>query len=126
MSASYLVDTDVLVDFLRGVPPAVEFVTRNADRIALSAIVLSELYAGAREDEIADLDDFVANLPVLAIGPEIARAAGLLRHRYGKSHGVSLADALLAATATHHGLDVKTLNTKHFPMFNGLQPAYRK
>lgn len=45
---------------------------------------------------------------------------------YGKSHGVGLADAIVAATAQIENAELKTLNTKHYPMLKGLQPAYVK
>jgi len=43
-----------------------------------------------------------------------------------KSHGVGLADAILAATAEVENAELKTLNTKHYPMLKGLRPAYKK
>jgi len=121
-----LVDTDIFVDFLRGNDLAIDFVRTNATRIVLSSIVVAELYAGARSEELPILDELPQSFPVEPITADIARAAGLLKSRYARSHGVGLADALIAATAKHHDLDVGTLNTKHFPMFPGLEPPYRK
>ena len=43
---------------------------------------------------------------------------------YQRSHGLEFPDALIAATAEHHGLTLATLNVKHFPMFRNLKPAY--
>jgi len=60
------------------------------------------------------------------VSAEIAKAGGLYRRNYGKSHGVGLADAILAATAEAENAELKTLNTKHYPMFKGLKPAYTK
>ena len=48
MSRPILLDTDVLIDFLRGYDKAVSFVTVNLDRIILSSIVVAELYAGVK------------------------------------------------------------------------------
>ncbi|MHC4458909.1 MAG: PIN domain-containing protein, partial [Planctomycetota bacterium] len=53
-------------------------------------------------------------------------AGGLYKRDYGKSHGVGLADAILAATAEAENAELKTLNTEHFPMLKGLRPAYTK
>mgnify|MGYP000852648065 CR=1 FL=1 len=50
----------------------------------------------------------------------------MYRRDYGKSHGVGLADAILAATAEAEKAELKTLNTKHYPMLKGLKPAYTK
>ena len=48
MSRPILVDTDVLIDFLRGHDEATGFVTANSEDILVSSIVVAELYAGAR------------------------------------------------------------------------------
>ncbi len=44
------------------------------------------------------------------------RKGGLYRRDYGPSHGVGLADALIAATAELHQAKFVTLNARHFPM----------
>jgi predicted nucleic acid-binding protein len=41
---------------------------------------------------------------------------------YEEGHGIDDADALIAVTAEHYGLDVATLNVKHF--FPRLKPPY--
>jgi len=127
MPKPILVDTDVLVDFLRGYGKAVSFVNSNSDRIILSSIVVAELYAGVKgEGEQFILDSFVSLFPVVAITAEIAKTGGLYKRDYGKSHGVGLADAIVAATAEVEGAELRTLNVKHYPMFKYLEPAYRK
>ncbi len=127
MERPILLDTDVLVDFLRGHKQAVAFVTENADRIVLSAIVVAELYSGVRGDvEEAALGDLIGLFRVGDVTSEIARSGGLFRRDYGTSHGVGLADALLAATAVSEGAELATLNARHYPMIKGVRPAYRK
>jgi predicted nucleic acid-binding protein len=122
-----LLDTDVLVDFLRGHSRAVAFVNARSARIILSSIVVAELYAGVRGDrEQAALEDLVSLFRVVPVTGEIAKTAGLYKRDYGKSHGVGLADAILAATAQAENAELKTLNTKHYPMLKGLRPAYTK
>ncbi len=127
MAESILLDTDVLVDFLRGHSKAVAFVKARSARIILSSIVIAELYAGVKGDaEQAALEDFVSLFRVVPVNEEIAKAGGLYKRDYGKSHGVGLADAILAATAEAENAELKTLNTKHYPMLKGLRPAYTK
>ncbi|MEW6751330.1 MAG: type II toxin-antitoxin system VapC family toxin [Candidatus Latescibacterota bacterium] len=122
-----LVDTDVLVDFLRGYDKAVALVTGHAARIVLSAVVVAELYAGVKGDaEQAAVESFVSLFRVVPVDARIAKTAGLYRRDYGRSHGVGLADAILAATAEAEHAQVKTLNTRHYPMLKNLKPAYRK
>jgi len=64
---------------------------------------------------------FLLNTDVL-----IAKIEGCYKRRYAKSHGMGLADAIIAASAITEEATLKTLNVKHDPMFNGLMPAYKK
>ncbi len=127
MAGPLLVDTDVLVDFFRGYGKAVAFINAHSARIILSSIVVAELYAGVKGDaEQAALENFISLFRVVPVTSEIAKVGGLLKRDYGKSHGVGLADAILAATADAENADLKTLNTKHYPMLKNLRPAYKK
>jgi hypothetical protein len=127
MTNSILLDTDVLVDFLRGYSKAVAFINAQSDRIILSSIVVAELFAGVRGDaEQVVLEDFISLFRVIPVDTEIAKTGGLYKRDYARSHGVGLADAILAATAESENAELKTLNTKHYPMFKGLRPAYTK
>ena len=125
MAGPILLDTDVLVDFLRGHKKAAALVNTHSARIILSSIVVAELYAGVKGDaEQAALEDFVSLFRVVPVSADIAKAGGLYKRDYGKSHGVGLADAILAATAEVEDAELKTLNKKHYPMVKGLKPAY--
>ena len=130
MQRLFLVDTDILIDYLRGHPSAVRFVIEHEDRMTVSAMSVAELYAGVRgaaEDaERQDLEEFLALFPVVPVSADIARVGSLYRQAYGRSHGVGLADAVIAATADLSESVLKTLNVKHYPMFSDLDPAYRK
>ena len=127
MTRSILLDTDVLVDFFRGQVKAVAFINNYSDRIILSSIVVAELFAGAKGSaEQVALEEFVSLFRVIPVNVEIAKAGGLYKSKFGKSHGVGLADAILAATAEAENAELKTLNTKHYPMLKGLTPAYKK
>lgn len=108
MARSILLDTDLLADFFRGHSKAVAFINANSSRIILSPIVIAELFAGAKGDaERATIESFVSLFPVIPIGLEIAKTGGLLKRDYGKSHGVRLADAILAATAEIENAELK-------------------
>ena len=126
MTRVKVVDTDVLIDFLRGVPPAVDFVTRHADAIVISSIAVTELYAGVRMYERETLDTFLTLFHIAPVDHELALVAGLLRRDYGPSHGLALADAVIAATAQQHDAELVTLNVRHFPMFPDLAPPYTR
>lgn len=127
MLKSALFDTDVMVDFLRGHPKAVALLKSHASAVSLSSIVVAELYAGVKGDrELSILDDLIAICRVVPVTPEIARAGGIHKRDFAKSHGVGLADAIIAATVEAEHTKLMTLNVKHYPMLDDLEPPYRK
>ena len=127
MPKPVLIDSDVMIDFLRGHPKAVALVQKHSSRIILSSIVAAELYAGVRGDEELDtLDDLISLFRVVPVSPSLARIGGLHKRDYFKAHGVGLADAIVAATVESENAELKTLNIKHYPMIKGLRPAYTK
>ncbi len=127
MPKPILIDTDVMIDFLRGHPKAVALVKRYSSRIILSSIVTAELYAGVRgEEELNTLDNLISLFRVVPVSPSLAKAVGLHKRDYSKAHGVGLADAIVAATSKAEHAELKTLNIKHYPMIKGLKPAYTK
>jgi len=127
MARLILLDTDVLVDFFRGHSKALVFLNAHSDRIILSSIVVAELYAGVKRDnEQAALDNFVSLFRVVPVSADIAKTGGLYKRDYGRSHGVGLADTIIAATAEAENAELKTLNIKHYPMLKGLRTAYVK
>jgi len=91
----------------------------------MSVVSLTELYAGVRnrreEQELVMLEQAVRPLNV---DRAIAARAGVFVRLYGGSHGIDDPDAIIGATAEHHGLRLATLNVKHFPMFPKLRRAY--
>lgn len=130
MPRPVLLDTDVLVDFLRGHAGAIACLQEFDDRVILSAVTVAELYAGVRggeeDPEQTALANLLSQFHVVAVSGAVAKLGGLYKRDYGARHGLGLADAIIAATATLEGASLKTLNTKHFPMFDGLSRAYRK
>ncbi len=113
-----IVDTDVLIDCLRGRPEAAAFIKQLTaeDELAISVISVAELEAGIRGGEREALDAFLGLMQRHPVSEAIARTAGAYARQYAKSHGVLLPDALIAATAHHHGGGLATLNRKHYPM----------
>jgi len=124
-----LVDTDIWIDFLRGTPQAVTFVSKLPNEVAISSISVAELYAGVRDGaETQALSDLLDTLEVIDLNRDIAQAGGLIRREHGKAHGVGLNDALIAATALNRNACLYTLNLKHYPSMrkNQVMQPYRK
>lgn len=122
-----LVDTDVLIDYLRGLKEAVEFLEKHVDALQVSAVTVAELYQGVREgQERTKLATTLSALTVLPLTEEIAEEAGILRRDHRAATGCGLADCMIAATASRHGLELATLNAKHFAMLEGVIVPYQK
>ncbi|HEX8360165.1 MAG TPA: type II toxin-antitoxin system VapC family toxin [Longimicrobium sp.] len=122
-----LVDTDVVVDYLRGVPLAVDYLEGATETLLISAVTVAELFAGVREGkERTALGAFLAAFDIVTLDRACAERGGLFRRDYGKSHNTGLADALIAATAESQNARLVTLNVKHFPMLTDVLVPYRK
>jgi predicted nucleic acid-binding protein len=122
----WLLDTCVIVDYLRDRPEAVALISRAGARPAVSAITAAELFAGARTvTEEHRIDNLLHQLLVHNVDLDIARLGGAYRRRYGPSHGVLIPDALIAATAQVHGAHLVTRNARHFPMLDDVLVPYQ-
>jgi predicted nucleic acid-binding protein len=121
-----LIDTDVIIDYLRGQPDAVTYIESLANPLLISTITVAELYSGVREgDERTKLEAFLSAFECVPVSEEIAVKGGLYRRDY-KSRKSGLADALIAATAEIRGATLVTLNIKHFPMLSSVKAPYTK
>lgn len=120
-----LLDTCVVIDLLRGRQAALAFVEGLADAPSLSVITATELIAGVRSRQERRLIERLLEVySIHDIDLETASLAGDHVRQYGPSHGVDPIDALIAATAMARGLELATLNLKHFPMIKGLKRPY--
>jgi predicted nucleic acid-binding protein len=123
--SSLLLDTCVLIDYLRDRTAAVDFLHRLSERASVSVITGAELYAGVCDQaEQTLIDALLTRLLVRDVDLAIARLAGRFRRDYRQSHGVAMPDALIAATAQVHGARLVTRNARHFPMLEGLLVPY--
>jgi predicted nucleic acid-binding protein len=123
-----LLDTTVAVDYLRGHEPAVTLLGSlggSPGDVIASELVRFELLAGAREHELTALNRFLAALEWVPVNRKVARVGGELARRYRPSHGgIEDVDYLIAATALILEIELLTTNVRHFPMLEGLLPAY--
>jgi len=123
-----LLDTSILIDHLRGDPRAVELLresARSGEELWSVTAVRTEVRAGLRRGEEGATEALLQALRWQAATVEIADRAGDLARRYLKSHpGVDTVDYIIAAATETLDASLLTLNTRHFPMFPDLEPAY--
>ena len=120
-----LFDTSIVIDLLRGFPAALAF-ARGLDGLpSCSEITRVEVLQGLRSGERRMTERLFETIGWVGVDEPIARRAGEIGRTWRRSHlGIATADLIIAATAEALGLELATLNIRHFPMFEGLRPPY--
>lgn len=124
MPDSALIDTDVLIDVARGAAVAVACLERLEEQgqPAISVVTEMELIVGCRNKrELRSLERFLARFRIVPLNPQISSTAVELLRRYRLSHGLLIADALIAATALFLGIPLLTKNRRDYQFISGLQ-----
>jgi len=124
---SALVDTSVLIDFLRARPEAVDLLQREraTEPLHASEITRVEILTGMHREEEAGTRALLEALVWHPVDAEVAEIAGDLGRRWRPVHrAMDGADLAIAATAQLGGHRLLTLNVRHFPMFADLEPPY--
>ena len=112
-----LVDTDVLISFLRGKEKALLFLESWVQEafVLCSVITVAEIHAGMLAHEAERTHALLEGLQIVDVTREIDEKAGTYK-RDIKSQRLELMDCLIAATAfTSHAI-LATCNAKHYPM----------
>jgi len=115
-------DTDVLIWVARRNPKARRLV-EETDTRQVSTITVMELLRGARnKDELRNAKSFLReyDLEVLPLTENIGHRAAVYVEEYCLQVDLSVADALIAATAVENDLPLSSGNVKHFSVIEGL------
>jgi predicted nucleic acid-binding protein len=122
-----LVDTSVLIDYLRGNDAAAELLEseRVVAPLHASEITRLEVLAGMRPAEHDTTRSLLSTLVWHPVDEQIAERAGELGRQWLPSHHtIDSADLAIAATTIGTGSRLLTRNVRHFPMFTDLEPPY--
>ncbi|GBD32166.1 MAG: hypothetical protein KatS3mg081_2101 [Gemmatimonadales bacterium] len=114
-----LLDSDVIIEVLRGrrsVVAALRALEASGVSTYCTAIGWAEIYTGVRPGEESVTAAFFEARGEVPLDSRVGRRAGEYLASYRKSHGVEIADALVAAAAVTSGLYLWTLNRRHYPM----------
>lgn len=118
-----IIDTDILIDAGRGMQEAIDCLQHLAQHslLAVSTVTQMELMVGCRnKTELHDLEIFLRRFQLLRITEPISDRAVELLQQYRLSHGLLIADALIAATALEHNQPFITKNQRDFRFIAGL------
>lgn len=124
---TFVVDTNVLVDFLRRDEAATESflgALATGRRMASSVMTRVEVRRGSRPHQTATIDDLDRFVDWVPVDHAIAYLASSHAERFGRTHGGDAVDYVVAATAERLDAELLTRNVRDFPMFPDLQPPY--
>jgi predicted nucleic acid-binding protein len=122
-----LVDTSVIIDYLRGDQGAERILEseRLVGPLHASEITRLEVLAGMRANEEDSTRSLLSIFIWHPVDTVTAERAGELGRRWLRSHQtIDSADLAIAATAMVTGCELLTCNVKHFPMFADLRKPY--
>lgn len=118
-----LFDTDVVIWALRGNAKAAKVIDNEADR-RISAVTYMELLKGSRDKrEQRAIKTFVHDLAFefLPVDANTSHRAVVYVEEFALSAAMDIPDALIAATATEHGIPLCTANKRHYKVIPDLE-----
>jgi len=118
-----LCDTNILIEFYKNTPSTVQELRQiGQGQLAISAITQAELYYGAlNKTQLQKIKKHLSLLRCIPLDTPISNMFLQLMGTYSLSHKLSLPDALIAATALVHNIELYTLNEKDFRFISGLK-----
>jgi predicted nucleic acid-binding protein len=119
-----IVDTDILIDVGRNVNDAVNCLQQIEQKfsVAVSSVTQMELIIGCRnKDELHSLEHFIERFYIIRLDEQISDTAIDLLKQYRLSHGLLIADALIAASAIISDLPFVTKNQSDYRFIDNLQ-----
>jgi hypothetical protein len=114
------VDADILIWHLRGDKKALHFLKKlfsdGTNELWIGAMQRAEIVFFIRPEEEPSTIHLLSHFHTAPVNETIVDTAAQLYRQWHPSHGVDINDAILAATAIHHGGRICCLNRKHYPM----------
>ncbi len=118
-----IVDTDILIDSARCIDDAVNCLQQIEDTssLAISTVTQMELIIGCRnKKELKSLEHFLQRFEIISLNEQISDTATDLLKTYRLSHGLLIADALIAATAIVTNTQLISKNQKDYRFIEDL------
>lgn len=114
-----LVDTNVLIGILKGNAKLSDLV--DSLTCVIDTTVYVELIQGAKnKEDVEKIEIALTAYELIHFDHDISRRTISLIQKYSKSHGLLLADAMIAAVCLENMLDLVTLGAKDFQFIDGL------
>lgn len=116
----YLLDSDAVIDYFNGSPPAMELVEQlylRRDIPCTCDIVIAEVSSGLRPKDRQRGYALLRGMLFLSASPDASGQAGIWRYDFARrGRQLPTTDCLIAAIAHEHGATLLTGNVKDYPM----------
>ena len=117
-----IIDTDVIIWTMRGNSRAAQLIEKDTNR-CISIISYMELLQGAKnKDHHRIIKNFLkeCTFTLFPVSDKIGNRASVYIEEYSLSHGLRVADALVAATAVENNMKLCSANNKHYKFIKEL------
>ncbi|MBU0560341.1 MAG: type II toxin-antitoxin system VapC family toxin [Bacteroidetes bacterium] len=124
MNNLLIIDSDILIDVARKDKTAIERLEeeRKKSISAISSVTQMELIVGCRnKTELKHLDEFLEDFEIINLNYVITQKAIELLKEYRLSHGLLIADSIIAATSLILDVSLLSKNQKDFKFIKGLR-----
>ncbi len=118
-----LIDTEVLIWYMRGNEKAYETIEK-LNSFSISVVTYMELVQGMKnKKELNSLRQALHgwNAQIIYISEEISAKAMFFVEQHFLSHSIEIADALIGASAIAYGLPLLTGNDKHYKVMSDIE-----
>ena len=120
---NYLLDTCILIDYLRGEPSVYDLLVKDKKiKSSMSTVTMMELIIGAlNKREVNYIQKAFKTIDIIYIDENISKIAEDLIIKYSKSHNLQIDDALIAATSISMNVELITYNISDFRYIPNIQ-----
>lgn len=124
MNDFIILDTDILIDVGRKIKEAIDRLEKEEKDSILGTTIITqmELIVGCRnKKELSALNRFLSRFKIFTMNEKTANKALELLECYRLSHGLLIADSLIAAIAITMDIPLLSKNQKDYRFIKGLK-----
>lgn len=117
-----LCDTNIFISAFNGRQDTIDQLGKiGLDEVVLSAVTVMELFQGmGNKEELARMKKKIRYYDVVQIDEAVSIKALEFIESYKLSHGLSIPDAIIGATAVIHQIPLYTYNIRDFDFLTGI------
>ena len=119
-----IIDTDILIDTSRNKSEAIDYLQnlQTSSNLAISAVTQMELIVGCtNKADLRKIENFLQQFSIIKIDQDISDRSVELLKFYRLSHGLLIADSLIAATSIVWDYPLATKNQRDYRFIQELK-----